>query len=25
VQVSDFTLKKKLLVHAGTSHLAKKP
>ena len=25
VQVSDFTLTKKLLVHAGTSHLAKKP
>jgi len=25
VQVSDFTLKKKLLVRAGTSHLAKKP
>ena len=25
VQVSDFPLKKKLLVHAGASHLAKKP
>jgi hypothetical protein len=25
VQVSDFTLKKKFAVHAGTSHLAKKP
>jgi ferric-dicitrate binding protein FerR (iron transport regulator) len=25
VQVSDFTLKKKLLVRAGTSHFAKKP
>jgi hypothetical protein len=25
VQVADFTLKKKFLVHAGASHLAKKP